>query len=657
MEWFSVNIRDWKTREMAAIVLAVILFLSVNILVSVWLRSARLDLTENGLYTLSEGTKEVLATIDEPITVRLFLSGRIPEQNPLYANFSKRVRDLLENFVTLSDGKLTLEVFDPEPYSPEEDKALALGLQGVVMGASGQQGYFGLAAVNSTDEKKVISYFDPGREPLLEYDLTKLVFSLTHPEKPVVGLLSSIPMGADPTRNFRPWAIFEQIKQFFELRSLRGSDEGIDEDIDILLIAHPQNLSEKQLYDVDQFILRGGRALICVDPYSETAVARAKAAGRERRGKIPAVSKPIPHSTLGKLFDAWGLEFATDSMVGDLGSAQQVNLSGPRSRVMDYLLWLALGEGTLNRDDVITSQIDTLNLASSGYFTLREDSGLTMQPLLETTPETMLIPTSKMDPPPSPDVLLREFHSDDTRFVLAARLHGTVKTAFPGGSPASAGPQGPDEGGGDAKSGAPVRGHLSESIAPVNIIVIGDTDFLADNFWIRIQNFMGRQLGVPFAGNADFVINALDNLSGSDALIGLRSRGLSFRPFLRIEDIRRQAEQRYREREQDLRKNLAEAELKLNELREQGVGEGAAMMTRENKVALDAYRGEILGLRKELRKVQHALIKDIDSLDSVFKVLNIWAVPFLIGILALVLALVRRARYRVRYSRQEGETP
>lgn len=648
MGWFSINIHDWKAREIAAIVLAVILFLSVNILASAWLHSARLDLTDNRLYSLSEGTKEVLSAIDEPITVRLFLSGRIPEQNPVHANFSKRVRDLLENFVTLSGGKLKLEVYDPEPYSPEEDKALALGLQGVTMGASGEQGYFGLAAVNSTDEKKVIPYFDPAREPLLEYDLTKLVYSLTHPKKPVVGLLSSIPMGADPTRNFRPWAVFEQIKQFFELRSLRGSDESIDEDIDILLIAHPQNLNEKQLYNVDQFILRGGRALISVDPYSETAVARAKAAERERRGKIPVTSKPIPYSTLGKLFDAWGLEFATDTMVGDLGAAQQVNMSGPRSRAVDYILWLALGEGTLDRDDVITSQIDTLNLASSGYFTLREDSGLTMEPLLESTPKTMLIPTSKMDPQPRPDALLREFHSDGTRFTLGARLHGTVKTAFPGGSPASADSD-------DAESGAPAREHLSESIAPANIVVIGDTDFLSDNFWVRVQNFMGRQLAVPFAGNADFVINVLDNLSGSDALIGLRSRGLSFRPFLRIEDIRRQAEQRYREREQELRKNLTEAESKLNELREQGVGENAAVVTRENKVALEAYRREILGIRKELRKVQHALIKDIDALDSVFKVVNIWAIPVLIGILALVLAFIRRARYRVRHSRYEGE--
>jgi|ETNmetMinimDraft_16_1059900.scaffolds.fasta_scaffold04317_1 ABC-type uncharacterized transport system involved in gliding motility auxiliary subunit len=647
---FSMRILNWQRREMVAIILAVILFLSVNILASVWLRSTSLDLTENNLYTLSQGTREVLTSIDEPITVRFFLSGRIPEQDPLYANFSKRVRDLLESFVTISDGKLTLEVFDPEPYSPEEDKALALGLRGVTIGASSEQGYFGLAAINSVDEKKVIPYFDPAREPLLEYDLTKLVFSLTHPKKPVVGLLSSIPMGADPMNSFRPWAIFEQTKQFFEIRSLRGSDAGIDDDVDILLIAHPQNLSERQLYDVDQFILRGGRALICVDPYSETAVARAKAAERQLQGKIPLASKPIPYSTLGKLFDAWGLEFATDTMVGDLSSAQQVKLSGLRSRVVDYLPWLAMSEGTFNRDDVITSQIDTLNLASSGHFTLEEGSSLTLQPLLQSTAKSMIIPTSKMDPQPSPDTLLQEFRSSDTRFILAARLHGFVETAFPGGSPASTAPEDHEAEENSGASGTPVREHLSRSTTPANIIVIGDTDFLADNFWIRVQNFMGQQLGVPFAGNADFVINTLDNLSGSDALISLRSRGLSFRPFLLIEDIRRQAEQRYRERERDLRKNLTEAESKLNELREQSGREGAIMMTRENKMALDTYRGEILGLRKELRKVQHALIKDIDSLDSIFKVLNIWAIPVLIAVFALVLALVQRARYRIRHS-------
>lgn len=618
----------------AGIILGVVLFLSLNILASATLRTARLDLTEDKLYTLSDGTREVLRSIEEPITLRFFLSEQLAEQSPMHANFASRVRELLEHLTTLAGGMLKLETFAPEPYSVEEDRAMAYGLKAVAIGGAGGQAYFGLVATNSTDDQTAIQFFDPQRERFLEYDLTNLIYDLTNKEKTVIGLLSSLPLGMDPDRNFRPWPIFDQISQFFVIRSLRSDEAAIDEDVTVLLIVHPQALSEQKLYDIDQFVLRGGKVLVFVDPHSETAYAREKIRQQKNRqvaGMMP-VSPDVAVSDLGKLFDVWGVEFSTEEVIGDYGAAQKVNVSGPRVQVMDYILWPALGVENLNREDVVTGQISHLNMASPGYLKAKEGATTELIPLITSTPRSMRIYADAIRNVTDPDILLKAFVSEDERFILAARLRGKTKSAFP--EPPS--------------YIEDTSAHLTEAKEPINIIVVADVDLLEDSFWLRFQNFLGRQIGIPFANNADFVINALDNLSGSNALISLRSRGLSFRPFHRIEEIRRDAESRYRETEKELTAKLRQTQEKLQALKVGPESGAIVAMAEEQKTAVANFNRELLSIRTQLREVQHALRKDIESLDTWLKAANIWAIPVLFGILAIVLALVRRARFKQR---------
>jgi ABC-type uncharacterized transport system involved in gliding motility auxiliary subunit len=623
----------------AGAAVAVIFFLSLNILISETLKSTRLDLTEDRLFTLSDGTKEVLESIDEPIRLRFYLSKQLTEQSPVHANYANRVQEILEHYASIAGQMLQLEVYNPEPYSVEEDQAMADGLRGVPISNVGDMAYFGLAATNSTDDRQIVPLFDPSNEEFLEYDLTKIIYSLANPKKRVVGLYSSLPMGADPKLNYRPWPAIEQWQHFFTIRSLRGSGPEIPDDVDVLMIVHPQKLFEGQIYGIDQFVLRGGKVLVFVDPHLETAE-------KPRQGQPPA--KGETSSNLETLFDAWGIEFSTDEVIADHSAPQRVNLpKGGRTIVIDYLPWLSLGaDGHFDHDDVVTAQIRRINMASAGYFRTKPGATTKMTPLIVSSPQSMRVDVEKVNFIPDPSRLLDEFEAEGQQFVLAARVQGEVKSAFPDGPPWVFDEESETEGEGD--EAVPGTEHLAGSVSPINVVVIGDVDMLADRFWLQVQNIMGRGVGVPIANNVDFVTNVLDNLSGSDALIGLRGRGLSYRPFDRIEEIRRDAELRFRKTEEGLTEKLRDTETRLRDLRQGDPTEGGAVLTPEQQEAMETFSQEVISIRQQLREVQHALRKDIEALDTWLKVANIWAMPLLVSLVALVLALVRRARYRQR---------
>ena len=627
-----------ETLAIAAVVVAVILFISVNILSSTALTFAQLDLTEDGLYTLSDGTRNVLADIDEPITLRFYLSKQLAELSPVYANYSSRVQEILARYANLAGNMVRLEVYHPEPYSAEEDKAMAYGLQGIPISNAGDMAYFGLVATNSTDDQKIIPIFNTNREQFLEYDLTKLIYSLSHPKKTVIGLLSSLPLGADPKRQYKPWPVYERLKNFFELRSLRAIGSEIDDSIDVVMVVHPQKINEAQRYALDQFVMRGGKVLVFVDPHFESAE-RSAQAGPPKEGETS--------SNLKRLFDAWGIEFTTDQVIADRTLAQRVNMaSGGRMTVTDYPVWLALGAANFDRTDVVTAQISRINLASAGYLRAKPGAGVTLTALLKSSTQAKRVDVEDVNFIPDIEGMLADYQPEGQEFALAARFRGKARSAYPDGSPFEG--LEPLEGeGGEGQEAAPAkREHLSESVKSINVVVVADVDMLVDRFWVQMQNYYGRQVAVPVANNADFIVNVIDNMSGSDALISLRSRGLSYRPFYRIEAIRRDAELRFRETEESLVGKLREAENKLKNLRGEDVAGGGEMLTAEQKETITNIRGEMLATRQQLRDVQHALRKDIEAMDGWLKAINIWAMALVVSILALVLALVRRARYR-----------
>lgn len=629
---------DPKKLSVVALALAVIFFVSLNIFFSASVKTVQLDLTANNMFTLSEGTRKVLASVKEPVTLRLFVSRTLLDASPGLSSYASRVQELLERYSTLSGGKIRIEIINPEPFSPEEDRAVGFQLQGIPVSDTGELGYFGLAGTNTTDDRDVVGFISPQREPFLEYDLTRLVHNLANPKKKVVGLISGLPVDADPLKKYKPWQVIEQMKQFFEVRSLGLSPE-IKDDIDVLMIVHPIGLDDKSLYAIDQFILHGGKAMVFVDPYAEEG-SRSNQAMR-----MP----PDAGSDFEKLFKVWGIEYTRDKILGDRGSAQRVQADVDalgRPVITDYIAWITFKKANIKSDDVITGELQQITLASAGAISKAKDAKITLDPLLSSTTVASLFDAQKVRFQPNPATILRDFKSENKSFIVAARVSGTLNSAFPDGPPK---PKKKDDkakkpDGDKAAQDKKAKPHLKQSEKPVNLIVVADTDILADRFWLRIQDLFGQTLAVPTANNADFVINAVDNLSGSSELIGLRSRGFSTRPFTRVEDIQRKAEQEFRARERTLMKKLEDIEKKLQNLQTKEKATGTLVLSPKQKEAITNFRTEMVKTRKELRQVQLALRRDIDRLDARLKVINIGAMPLLIAVLAIVLALIRRRR-------------
>ncbi len=637
----------WDPRKLgvAGLVLAVILFLAVNIFSNGAFRNLQADLTQNSLYSVSEGTEKVLADLKEPVTLRFFVSRNLLDLSPGLGTYSQRVLELLQSYVDAAGGKIRLEIIDPKPFSNEEDRAVGFGLQGVPLNDAGELGYFGLAGTNTTDDQDVIGFLQPQREPFLEYDLTRLVHNLANPKKKVIGLVSGIPIDADPANQYKPWTVVEQIKQFFEVKSL-GLEPEITDDIDVLMIVHPFGLSDKTLYAIDQFIMAGGKTMVFVDPYAEEG-SRSNAAMR-----LP----PDHGSDLEKLFKAWGVEYTRDKVLADLGLAQRVQAAVDaqgKPVITNYVAWLSFPADRLKADDVITGELRAINIATAGFVAKAKDADIDFDPLIVSTEASAPMEAQKFRFQPNPAEILKSFKAEGGPLTLAARVSGKLKSAFPDGPPEDKDDKDKKEEAAE-KDGSATEPHLKESKDVVNLIVVADSDILADSFWLQIQDFFGQRLVVPTANNADFVINALDNLSGSSELIGLRSRGFSDRPFDRVIEIQRAAELQFRDRERALLEELKEVEGKLKDLTTKEDEGATVILSAKQKQAVEDFRRQIIKVRGQLRDVRRALREDIDALDGWVKIVNIAAMPLLIALFAIGLLIARNRRTRRRYAGPVG---
>ena len=626
-----------STTAVLALILASVLYLSLNVFSSNTLRSARLDLTQEGLYTLSAGSKRILDEIPEPIRLRFYFSEKLANQLPNIKSYGLRIREFLEEYATLSQGKIHLEVIDPEPFTEAEDDAVRLGLQAVPIG-TGDSLYFGLVATNTIDDRQVVPFFSREKEAFLEYDLTRMLFNLSDPKKPVVGLISGLEMNADASPMMRfsggpqPWAIVGAIRDVVDLRTLDPRQGVIPKDVDVLMIIHPLGLDVSALYAIDQFVMAGGRVLLFVDPFSEVT-ARTK-----QRGQQPAVE--LASSEFEKLLNTWGVSVPTDHVIADFEAAQKVNAGqAGRTRVVRYLVWLQMGAENLSPEDVVTADLGPMILANAGSIHVLPEAKTDVTPLMTTSAQAMRIETNLVRFGPAPDRLLEIFKPDGVHHIIAARLGGDAKSAFPDGPPMS-------EGAAVKEAQKGVAVHLAESKNPISVIVVADTDLLHDQFWLRRQNMMGQDVIVPIAANADFVINALDNLAGSSDLIGLRSRGKSTRPFVVVEAMRRTAEQKFLAEERNLKESLEKSKSRIVELESRAQASGGSLLTPEQQVEIQAVRTQVLKTRKQLRDVQHNLNRDIDDLETRLKFANMGLVPVAVSVIAAILALFRLRRRR-----------
>ncbi|WP_246522713.1 GldG family protein [Neoroseomonas eburnea] len=617
---------------------AAALAVGVNMLVDRLAPRARVDLTQQHLYTLSEGTRSVLQGLQDPVTLRLFYSRRLGSAVPAYGSYAERVRAMLEEYVAISGGRVRLEVFDPEPFSETEDRALALGLQGVPVDQSGEQIYFGLAGVNLLDDERTIPFFQPERERFLEFDLTRLVYELSNPRRPVVGVMSSLPLNGDPrmmmmmrgSPQAQPYAVMQTLRQFFTVQDVPLDTQRIPGEVQVLMVVHPQNLSDAAQYAIDQFVMRGGKLIVFVDPHSEGQAMRPGPGGQP-----PANAS----SSLDRLLNAWGVETPHDQVVLDLRGAWRVR-ANPTDRVqaVDYVAWFNMQGDSINPAEVATAQLNQVTVASAGPVRQRDGANIEFVPLLTSSDRSMLANVGRVRENPDPARILAEFRPDGNRRVIAARIRGELASAFPDGAPPA--PEG-------AERPADFPAHRARSEGAANLVVFADADVLEDRFWVRVQDFFGQQVATPFSDNGALVANIVDTFSGGDALISLRSRGESLRPFTVVDDIRRGADARFRQTERELTERLQQTERRLRELRQgQGGerGQGSAVITPEQRAEIDAARAQILQTRQQLRAVQLDLRRDIEGMETWLKVLNIAAVPLLLAVFAIGLGVARSRR-------------
>jgi ABC-type uncharacterized transport system involved in gliding motility auxiliary subunit len=635
--------RIWSS-ILGVIAVAAIL-IGINVLAERWLANVQIDLTSRHLYTLSAGTRSVVGGLKEPVTLRLYYSRALGSRIPAYGAYADRVSELLREYARIGNGRIRLEFHDPEPYSDTEERATAYGLQGVPVDQSGEQVYFGLAGTNLLDDERTITFFQPEREPFLEYDLTRLVFELSNPKRPVVGVMSSLPLDGDPrsmmmARNSAamggpgaPFVSMLQLRQSATVKAVATDAQVIDPDVQVLLVAQAQNLSDTTLYAIDQFVLRGGRLMVMVDPHSE-----AEAAAPSPTGMPPENTS----SSLPRLFDAWGLTFDPASVVGDLKGAWRVRAADrDRVQAVDYVAWFNIRDG-INHDDPATADLSQVTVAAAGAIGRKDGADIEFTPLLSSSDQSGSVPVEQVRTAPDPGKILAGFKPEGGPRVIAARVRGVLKSAFQGPPALAAGQRRPDN----------FPAHIAQSVAPANLVVVGDSDILADRFWVRVQDFFGQTEATPFSDNGPFLANLIGTLAGGDALIGLRSRGTSQRPFDVVDDMQKAAEARFRQTEQALQAHLDEVEKKLTELRTGRGGDAGgaqAVITPEQRQAIDDLRRDVAETRTKLRHVQLDLRRDIGGLEARLRLADIVLVPAILTILAVALGIARsRRRARAR---------
>ena len=607
-----------------------VLFLGVVMLSNVGLRGMRLDLTQNRLYTLSPGTQQVLAELKEPVNLYFYFSREAAtKQAPLLLPYATRVREFLEELAARSGGKIHLALVDPQPFSDDEDRAAEFGLQPLRAGV-GETLYFGLSGTNSTDGRSSIPSFQADREEFLEYDVAKLINDLGTAKKPVIGLMSSLGLQGQfnpmTGQMGEPWPILTQLQDLFTMRPLTTDVDHIDKEIDVLMLVHPKALPPKTLYAIDQFVMRGGRVLLFVDPN----------AGGDTSGQDP--SNPLAgamadHSSdLKPLLAAWGVDYDPSKVIGDLDLGLEVRTS-MQAPPIRHIGILGLAQRDMNQKDVVSASLDKINLATAGFVAAHPGAKTTFEALLQSSASAAPIPAQRFNALLDPATLRDGFKPSGARYALAARITGPVESAFPQGPP-------PDQ---KAAPGPPAT-HLAKSTAPANIVIVADTDLLMDYMWVQTREVFGQRVAQAFANNGDLVANILDNLSGSNALISVRGRATFSRPFERVEALRRQADDRLRAKALELQAELQQTESKLTQLQSKRNDQSSLMLSPEQEAELKNFVAEKARVRRELRETQRGLDVDINRLNSWLKVINIAIAPLCVAVAGVIILSLRRRR-------------
>jgi len=596
--------------SLLGLVAAFFLFTLVN---NLMLGSVRLDLTENGLYSVSDGTREVIADLEEPVNLYFFFSEKASKDLTALRAYSQRVREMLEEYQLLAGSKINLHIVDPEPFSEQEDQAAEFGLQSVPVNQAGEALYFGLAGTNALDGQVVLPFFQPDREAFLEYELTKLIYNLSVVEKPRVALYSELKVeqSVDP-RSFQPtpgWVFMDQLKELFQIEKIDELSLSAIGTAELLLLIHPGTLEDAALYAVDQHVMSGGKLIVFVDPLAET---------------VPPGTSVLSGSSseLNRLTATWGVSLRDGQVLGDSEAALMVG--GVDGAPVRHLGILGFTNQYFSGDDIVTADLEAINFSTAGILDVDEVDGIDAKSLIASSSVSGSLDVIQFQTLSDPAELQQGFQSTGESYSVAVRLSGKSRSSFP------------------EMSGEET--HIAET-EQLNVVIVADTDVLSDRLWVQVQNFFGQQVASAFADNGSFVVNLVENLSGSSALIEVRSRGQFSRPFVVVEELRRIAEAKYLRNAEDLQARLAETDRQLSELESARVDDGLLTLSPEQEAALVNFQGEKLRIRKELREVRHRLDQEIEQLGGKLKFINILLMPLLLTLALLgirVLGLLSR---------------
>ena len=596
--------------SLLGLVAAFFLFTLVN---NLMLGSVRLDLTENGLYSVSDGTREVIADLEEPVNLYFFFSEKASKDLTALRAYSQRVREMLEEYQLLAGSKINLHIVDPEPFSEQEDQAAEFGLQSVPVNQAGEALYFGLAGTNALDGQVVLPFFQPDREAFLEYELTKLIYNLSIVEKPRVALYSELKVeqSVDP-RSFQPtpgWVFMDQLKELFQIEKIDELSLSAIGTAELLLLIHPGTLEDAALYAVDQHVMSGGKLIVFVDPLAET---------------VPPGTSVLSGSSseLNRLTATWGVSLRDGQVLGDSEAALMVG--GVDGAPVRHLGILGFTNQYFSGDDIVTADLEAINFSTAGILDVDEVDGIDAKSLIASSSVSGSLDVIQFQTLSDPAELQQGFQSTGESYSVAVRLSGKSRSSFP------------------EMSGEET--HIAET-EQLNVVIVADTDVLSDRLWVQVQNFFGQQVASAFADNGSFVVNLVENLSGSSALIEVRSRGQFSRPFVVVEELRRIAEAKYLRNAEDLQARLAETDRQLSELESARVDDGLLTLSAEQEAALVNFQSEKLRIRKELREVRHRLDQEIEQLGGKLKFINILLMPLLLTLALLgirVLGLLSR---------------
>lgn len=604
----------------ASTLLLVALFVAANLLFYPLLRPARLDVTENRLYTLSQETRTVLKTLDEPVELTFVYTRRVGQDYPMVRAYASRVRELLQSYQAVAGSSLRVEEIDPQPFSEAEDEAVAAGIRAVSTEGNDPL-YFGIIGRNAIDEQRVLAFLAPEQEETLEYDLTRLIARLDRPDPAVIGVLSTL-QGMQGTGEEEGYTLLREMAQSFSVAPIEADFFSLPEDMDVLLMVHPPELSEWQAWLIDQFVLQRGRAVILVDPAAKTM-----AGGRRRLSDVRT------RSDLGRFGDVWGVSLSPEALADtETALAVQSSVSDGRSSVVRHPLFLSTPPAMMSSDSILTAHLSrSVNFGAPGALELAEASPMSREVLIRTGAAPSWIPAGEALKDLGVEQTLALYEPLDGEKALAVRLHGTLVSAFPDGRPE---PQLPEDPVLAQLARAEIEAageHVSSSLQDAEILILGDADMVDDGLYVDLQS------STAFADNGALIMNALDMMSGDASLLDLRARASSRRTMTRVEAMRDEAQSRFFEEQAQLETRLAEAQSRLAEL--QSAGTSDRLFDDDVQAGLDAdERNELLELRADvvetrgrLRTIERDFRREIDGLEAWLRFINIFGGALLIG--------------------------